>query len=146
MRRPFLKAAQPQEFWITNISKQAIALSDLGIDVLPMTSINLLSNGYNITLEQAERSKAEGSIFKRSHSIIHRKVPPQAARKLTAFNPTEPIFNPNGSAIQSRAHSTVKVEDPHYEELSITDEQYAENEVATETTPEKGSKTVIKSK
>ena len=78
--------------------------------------------------------------------IIHRKVPPQAARKLTAFDPTEPIFDPNGSAIRSRAHSTVKVEDPHYEELSITDEQYAENEVATETTPEKGSKTVIKSK
>ena len=106
---------------------------------MPMTSINLLSKGYNITLEQAEKSEASGSLFKRSHSVIHRKVPPQGAKKLTTYNPTDPIFDPKGSAIQSRAHSAVKVEEPHYEELTITDEQYAENEVAQET--EDGSKT-----
>lgn len=131
MRKPLIKEVA-QEFWITNISKQAIALADLGIDIMPMTSVNLLSKHYQITPEQAINSATAGSIFKRRHSVVVRNVPPQNARKLTAFNPAEPIFDPKGSAIFSRAHSTVKVEEKHYDELAITDEQYAENEVAQE--------------
>jgi hypothetical protein len=138
MRKPIVKKIA-KEFWITNISKQAIALADLGVDIMPMSSINLLSSRYQITPEQAIKSATVGSIFKRRHSVFVRNVPPQGARKLTAFNPTEPIFDPKGSAIFSRAHSAVKVEEKHYEELAITDEQYAENEVSQET-QDQGSK------
>ena len=131
MRKPFIKEV-PQEFWITNISKQAIALADLGIDIIPMTSINLLSNALPDNARTSHTTRNRRFHLQAAHSIIVRKVPPQNARKLTAFNPAEPIFDPKGSAIFSRAHSTVKVEEKHYEELAITDEQYAENEVAQE--------------
>lgn len=127
------------EFWITNISKRDITLHDLGITIRARTSINLLNKRhYNLTPEQLEKSEKEGSLFQKNKFIIKRINPP-TLNSLTFkvavdhdaidfFNATK---NPNlvdhNAVIPSRARSVYEIKQENYEELIVSDEQFAED-------------------
>jgi hypothetical protein len=72
-----------EELWITNVSRvQDIRVADLGITVRRGQSLNLLSKKKNglprfpCTKEMIEKSRKDGSIFKKSHVIKVREVAP----------------------------------------------------------------------
>lgn len=115
----YRKRIPPESLWITNISKRLIDIPDLNIFVPPMSHINLLDKKhYNLTKEEILTSAKSGSISAKKASIIVRKTPPN----------TKPTFridledNPN---IPSRQRSVVAIENISYEELNVSDDEYA---------------------
>jgi hypothetical protein len=65
------KIINKDSFWITNISKRIVSLSDLGLAVKPMTSINLLdSKHYYLNKEQLTKSETSGSIFAKGIKLL----------------------------------------------------------------------------
>lgn len=111
--------ADKKTFWITNISKKAINLYDIGITIMPMTSLNLLdSKHYRLTLEQLEKSAKSGSIALKSNYVVVRAVPPDAKKNYLPFD--------KNAIMPTRHRSAVENEDIKYEELNISDEKYAE--------------------
>lgn len=107
-------------FWITNLTKMDIHLSDLAIRVPARGSINLLDNKhYSLTKEQIFKSLTEGSLRKRQGKIVVRQVPPQTSiQKSTEFDPN--------IVISSRRRSAINAEEVYYEELDISDDKFAE--------------------
>lgn len=115
------------EFWIKNISKMNVSLSDLQLVVPAGRNWNLLDQKhFKYTLEQLEKSASVGSIFKKNDKIKVRNVPPEEIVRPGIYVAVDP------SLIQRTAkiRSLVKIEEKKYEELELTDEKYAED-VAT---------------
>ncbi len=115
------------EFWITNVSKMNVTLSDLSLVVPAKRSWNLLdSKHFSYSLEQLEKSAAAGSIFKKSDKIKVRNIPP-----------TEPIKPGIYVAVDDfrkvMPRSLVKIEQKKYEELEFDmDSREAEEKQAAE--------------
>ena len=106
-------------FWVTNISKREVSLRDLNHSIPPMSTVNLLDKRHHsYTKEQLDASASSGSIFTKSDKIKVRLVPP-------------PHLPPNllpidrESAIPTRQRSALKIEHVHYEELNISDDEFA---------------------
>jgi hypothetical protein len=119
------KRQNKQSFWLTNISKKIVSLTDLGICIYPMRSINALdARHYSLTLEQLQVSATSGSIFKKRDKIVVRKVIPE-----DAINYSPPIQE--DAVFPTRARSLVDVEKVEYEELDIKDEEFAEENADT---------------
>lgn len=107
------------EFWIKNISKCNVCLSDLALTVPRGRAYNLLdSKHFHYTLEQLEKSAASGSLFVKRNAIKVRNVPPQVIVKPGIYVANEPR--------ELKLRSQVKIEEKHYEELAVSDEQFAE--------------------
>jgi len=118
--------SKDKDFWVTNISNRDIALHDLGVVVRAKTSINLLnSRHYNLTLEQLEKSLATGSLFSRRHAVIKRKSPPTL--NSTSFK----IAIDRDAIIPDRTRSIYEIKQENYEELIVSDEQFAEENAET---------------
>jgi hypothetical protein len=107
------------EYWITNISKQDINLSDLGLTLKAFSTVNLLDKKhYFYTLEEILNSVISGSISKRKSKILIREK--------------SPIINVNNmlidkdSVIPSRERSLYSIKEENYEELNVSDEKFAE--------------------
>src|SRR5690348_12931845 len=114
-----MKKQQKRELWITNISKQSINLSDLAINIKPFASINLLDEKhYYFTDEQIENSINSGSIFRRKDKISIRKLAPE-----TMINPMSINYN---SSLPSRKRSSLEIKEEYYEELDLSDEEFAD--------------------
>ena len=90
-------------YWITNISKTDINLSDLNLIIRSNTSLDLLRS-KSITLSQIEKSIESGSIYKRRDKIVFGKpqkveeqqlklssLPRKCRSKNNAVNVVEPI-------------------------------------------------------
>ncbi len=108
-----------KDFWITNISNTDVSLADLNLTIRAQSSINLLDNKhYNYTLEQLERSKVSGSLFKKSNKVYVRKVPPMFSK--INLPVVEDAFIPN------RKKSLYEIKQEKYEELLISDDEFAE--------------------
>lgn len=116
-----VKAPTPT-FWVTNFSKQDVSLSDLGVTVRSMTSVNLLDQTHypHITLAMLEKSENSGSMFKRRDKVSHRKVAPEAAPKETLQRDTQAV-------IPIKARSILEIKEEKYEELNIVDEDIVNN-------------------
>lgn len=117
---PFKKA---KEFWITNISNKAISLADLGIHIYPFRSVNLLdSNHYrHITEKQLIDSAKSGSLFVKSKYVVVRKVAPGT--------PTQTIIPLQEDAtFPTRQRSANKTEKVVYDELNVSDDEFAEEQ------------------
>lgn len=115
------KRISDNEFWITNISNMNVSLSDLGLTVPARRSMNLLdSRHHSLSKELLLTSAESGSLYKKRNKIVVRKVPPVSeARQLL-----EVAYN---AAVATRRRSAVKVEEVHYEELDVSDDEFAMN-------------------
>jgi len=112
-------------FWITNISKRIVGLSDLGIYLQPFTSVNLLDRKhYHFTPEQIKKSATCGSLFAKKHMIVIRQVPPNPEKNRLLPVDEKP-------SVPSRKRSSVEVEYVKYEELEISDDDFARDNADT---------------
>lgn len=109
-------------FWVTNFSKRDVALSDLGITIKAMSSVNLLDAKHypHITLAMLERSEVSGSMHKKRDKINHRKVPPESI-------PKERIQVDTQAVLPIRARSILEIKHEQYEELNIVDDDIVNN-------------------
>ena len=115
---------QKKDYWVTNISKMNVGLSDLNLTIKALSSVNLLDKKhYSYTLEQLELSRLQGSIAKKKDKIFVREIPPEIKKKETAF--IRDAIMPN------REKSIFDVKTIQYEELNLTDEQFADENAET---------------
>ncbi len=97
---------------------RGVSLADLNLTVKPFSSVNLMNKHYNYTLEQLQKSAASGSIYKKRSMISVRKVPP-FMQKMNVPLATE-------TYLPSRERSVLLIKEESYEELNISDEQFAD--------------------
>lgn len=106
-------------FWVVNISKKNVSLSDLALTIPAGRRLNLLdSKHFHYTLEQLEQSKTSGSLLKKNHLV---KVVDHVPRPIEIIKhelSTEPRQVPK--------RSNVKIVETEYEELMISDEKFAQ--------------------
>lgn len=115
-----------KEFWVTNISDRDVALHDLGVIVRARTSINLLnSRHYNITVPQVMESAEKGSLFSRRKAVIIRKSPP------TINTLTFKMAVDHNAVIPDRTRSIYEIKQEQYDELIVSDEEFAEENAET---------------
>ena len=105
-----------KEFWIINISKFGVSLSDLKLTIPPGRTMNLLSKHFHYTAEQLEDSVTSGSLFKKSDKIKLRNAPGKF---------TKPTLELSTDFREVRKRTMVKVEEFNYDELpSLNDDAY----------------------
>lgn len=103
------------------MSNRLISLSDLGILVQPYQSINLLdARHYSFTEEQVLASFESGSLYKRSDKIKKRKIPPPKI-----YKGPSPIGLDTKNQYPSKIRSLLEHKEFNYEEMQITDDEYA---------------------
>lgn len=105
-------------FWVTNISSRNVSLADLNLTIKAYSSVNLLDNKhYYYTLEQLEKSVKSGSIYKKRDKIVERKVAPEVLQANIPLN--------RETFIPTRERSVYTIKQEHYEELNMSDEEFA---------------------
>ncbi len=105
-------------FWVTNISPMNVSLADLNLTIKAYTSVNLLDKKhYYFTPEQLQKSFESGSIFKKRDKIVVRKIAPEILKANVPL--TRETFIP------TRERSTLVIKEENYEELNISDEEFA---------------------
>lgn len=110
---------KPKEFWITNKSKTDVSLADLNLTIRAYSSFNLLDKKhFYYTWEQIYNSATRGSIYKKQKKIAIRKFAPynKIPKKITVDEV---------SAIPSRERSIFEIKEEKFEELDISDEEFA---------------------
>jgi len=111
------------QFWITNFSNMNVSLADLNITLKPFSSVNLLDKKhYQYTLQQLERSAAQGSIAKKKEKISVRKSCPVTNKDNVPLHI---------SSMPSRGRSIFNIKEEKYEELTISDEEFAKDNADT---------------
>lgn len=110
------------EFWITNISTRNVSLMDLRFTIPARTHRNLLdSRHFNFTPEQLQKSADSGSLFTKRSMIKVRKVAPEIIVKPGLYVSKAPLFLTEHPEL-----SQVVIKEEHYEELQVSDEDFAE--------------------
>lgn len=97
-------------FWITNISKRDVLLSDLNLRIPAMSSMDLLRKTTYLTEEQVLKSFKSGSLFNKRDKIVKRLLAPGEIKNGTLeidLNATTP----------SNQRSLVEVKTIKHEEL-----------------------------
>lgn len=113
-----------QVFWITNISNRNVSLTDLNLTIKAFSSVNLLDKKhYEYSLEQLQASVKSGSLAKKRDKLVVRQFAPTIIKKNTAFNPE--------SMIPTRERSLYNIKEEHYEELAVSDEDFAKDNADT---------------
>ncbi len=107
-------------FWVVNISKRNVCLSDLALTIPRGESWNLLDAGhFTYTYEELLASLRTGSLFKKRHIIKIGKGPPVRLEAQQFEVSTRPI------QIRKRSIVDVNETEPDYDEMIWSDEQYA---------------------
>lgn len=107
-----------KSFWLTNLCNRNVSLADLNVTIKAFSSVNLLDNRhYSYTLEELEKSAKSGLIFKKRNILSVRKVPPVMIKM------NIPIVQE--AIIPSRERSVLVIKEENYEELSVSDEEFA---------------------
>lgn len=105
-------------FWVTNISNRNVSLADLNLTIKAFSSVNLMDKKhYAYTLEQLQKSSSTGSIHAKQDKIVIRKTAPTVLKLNVPFD--------HETYIPSRERSTFSIKEEYYEELNITDDDYA---------------------
>jgi hypothetical protein len=105
-------------FWLTNLSNRNVSLADLNLTIKAFCTIDLMdSRHYYYNLEQLEKSAKSGSIYKKRKMLAVRKVAP------TIFKVNIPMVEE--TFVPSRERSVLLIKEEHYEELSVSDEDFA---------------------
>lgn len=109
------------QFWITNFSKKSVHLYDLGVDLAPGKSANLLDRRhYSISVNQIIESLRDGTLAKKKDQVAVRRVLPEAVESALSVAGDEAI-------IPTRRRSAVQVEEVRYEELEFNDDTFFNN-------------------
>jgi hypothetical protein len=107
-------------FWLTNFSNRNISLTDLNLTVRAFSSINLLdSKHYSYTLDQLNLSVTKGSIFKKRKMLTVRQIAPIVTKMNVPFN--------KETFIPSRERSILSIKEENYDELNLSDEEFAKD-------------------
>jgi hypothetical protein len=110
-----------REFWITNLSNRNVSLSDLYISVPAMSTVNLLdSKHYSFTFDQLQKSATEGSLFRKQKMIVLREIGPYST------NIPHSIQLDTNSPMPQRSRSAYEIKEEKFEELEVSDEEFAE--------------------
>jgi hypothetical protein len=124
------RMSQPQRpsngpsFWVTNLTPMNVSLADLNLTVKAFSSVNLLDKKhYSYTLEQLQKSAESGSLFNKRDRIAVRKIAPEI---LTA---NVPLLRE--TFIPTRERSVLAIKEENYEELNVTDEEFANENAET---------------
>src|SRR3990167_9030865 len=106
-------------FWLTNVSRKNVCLSDLAITIPAKRSMNLLDpKHFTYTLEQLEQSAASGSIFIKRDKIKVRNVAPDVVVKPGIY-----VLNESRG---TKPRSLLQIVEKRYEELNVSDEKFDE--------------------
>ena len=109
---------QKNFFWITNISNRNVSLADLNLTIKAYGSVNLLDGKhYSYNLKQLQDSVNFGSIHAKRDKIVVRNTAPQMVKM------NIPLLAE--TYIPSRERSTYVIENKEYEELQMSDEDFA---------------------
>ena len=120
------KRIRESEFWITNITKRNVCLSDLSLTIPAYKSMNLLDKKhFHYNTEQLEKSMDSGSLFKKSNMVKVRKVAPDTKVESGVYEVDAPLF-----IRKMASRSTVKLEEVRYEELDGEEIQSEESFVS----------------
>lgn len=118
-----MKTSAPS-FWLTNISKRNVSLADLNLTIKSFSSVNLLDKRhYAYTLEQLEKSVSSGSVFKKRDKIVVRILAPEVTKKNMIID--------RDTSIPSRERSIYSIKQENYEELNVSDEDFAKDNADT---------------
>jgi hypothetical protein len=116
---PYKAKDNQMEFWVTNISNLRVSLADLDLTIKPYTSVNLLDKKhFKYTVEQLELSFKSGSLFKKSDKIV---------KRLNAPRPNINKIEISEQYLKREDRSLFSIKEQKYEELTISDEQFAED-------------------
>lgn len=121
--RPYRQASH-HPFWITNVSRNVISLGDLGVLIIPKQSIDLADpvRYPHLNAELIQNSLKSGSLFRYSHKISIRQIPPPETQKLKGASTIPIEEHPNQAVIK---RPIVAIQETKYEELQLSDEEYA---------------------
>lgn len=112
------------EFFIINISKRNVVLTDLYITVPKMKTVNLLSKHYHFTLEQLIKSATSGSLYKKRDKIWLRNG--DLKKEIEKIKIEENI-------LKSRSKSSYVFEPITYDELlDVSDKEYVSEQLDDE--------------
>lgn len=112
------------EYWVTNMSNRNVSLTDLNLTIKAFSSVNLLdSKHYQYTKEQLEKSALNGSIFKKNTKLVIRKMAPEIIKM------NIPLLRE--TYIPTRERSVLSINEEKYEELNVSDEQFAQENADT---------------
>jgi hypothetical protein len=115
---------QTDVFWVTNLSNRNVSLTDLNLTIKAFCTVNLLdTKHYPYTREQLEKSAASGSLFKKNKMISVRKVAPEV------FDMNIPFLYE--TYIPTRERSILTITEEKYEELNVSDEEFAKENADT---------------
>lgn len=113
-----------QSFWVTNLSNRNVTLSDLALNIKAMTTVNLLDmRHYCYTLEQLIKSANSGSLFNKRDKMAIRIYGPDLISKTVSFD--------RKSIIPTRQRSIFDMKEEHFEELDVSDEDFAKENADT---------------
>lgn len=105
-------------FWVTNISKYNVSLSDLNLTIKAFSSVNLLDKKhYSYDVDQLVASKVYGSIYHKRNKIVIRDEAPEIIKM------NVPVLAE--TFLPSRERSIYSIKDEKYEELEMSDEDFA---------------------
>ena len=107
--------AKEKEFWITNISKKDVSLSDLNFTIRAWSSVNLLSKHHYYTEDQLNKSLNSGSLFLKRDKLKKRAVPPQVNKEKIDID----IF----AIVPSKPKSIFEIKIEKYEELELSNDK-----------------------
>jgi len=140
MRPAFRRPPPRASFWVTNTCNRNVSLSDLNLTIKAYASVDLLDNKhYSYNKERLEKSQANGSLYAKRSIISVRSVPPPIPDL-----PEIPILL--DAVIPDRQRSIFQITQVEYDELRISDEDFARQSAEMEEDPEISAKTTKSTK
>lgn len=129
------KKPSEQHFWVTNYSNRNVSLADLALTIPAFRTVNLMdTKHYQYTLEQLQKSAESGSLHMKRDKIFVRpvhlsEVPESTYIDLLAVE--DKVKFKREASIPSRERSTLVIKEEKYDELNITDEEFASENADT---------------
>lgn len=119
-----------KEFWITNISNRSVILADLNVEIGPFKTLNLMNNHFTFKIEELQKSEAIGSIHKKNKIIKVRKSAPVKNKnnlliKRNMYDEQNKVWTGDGPSIPNRKRSILEIKEEKYEELNVSDLDFA---------------------
>lgn len=129
------------DFWVTNTSNRNVSLSDLALTIPAYRTVNLMdTRHYSYTIEQLKKSEESGSIFRKRSMISVRKTElKMPSGKYIDHSIVEGKIKVSKDVIPSRQRSTVVIKEEKYDELQVSDEDFASENADLEGSDEPAS-------
>lgn len=128
-----------KDFWIINITNKVIIIGDLNLEIGPFKTLNLMdSKHFSYTYKMLEESKTNGSLYKKRNVIKIRTKPLEKKSNNILIN--YHTYDKENKAwsfdtkgiMPSRKKSIYEITQEKYEELNVSDEDFAETNAEIE--------------